>query len=84
VRTPEEFKEGHLKKAINYNVLDSLAFDRQISQLKKNKTYLIYCKSGKRSGKALITMQQKGFKKLYHLDGGITAWTQEIEKTATQ
>lgn len=84
VRTPEEFKEGHLKKAINYNVLDSMTFDRQISQLKKNRKYLIYCKSGKRSGKALIMMQQKGFKNLYHLSGGITAWTQEIEKPVVQ
>jgi rhodanese-related sulfurtransferase len=84
VRTPEEFKEGHIKKAINYNVLDSVAFDKQIGQLKKNKKYLIYCKSGKRSGKALVMMQQKGFKNLYHLAGGITAWTQEIEKTVVQ
>jgi|APFre7841882724_1041349.scaffolds.fasta_scaffold21900_2 rhodanese-related sulfurtransferase len=84
VRTPEEFKEGHIKNAINYNVLDSMSFDKQISQLKKNKKYLIYCKSGKRSGKALIMMQQKGFKNLYHLSGGITAWTQEIEKPVVQ
>ena len=84
VRTPEEFREGHIKKAINYNVLDSVAFDKQIGQLKKNKKYLIYCKSGKRSGKALVMMQQKGFKNLYHLAGGITAWTQEIEKPVVQ
>jgi rhodanese-related sulfurtransferase len=84
VRTPEEFKDGHIKNALNYNVLDSMSFDKQISQLKKNKKYLIYCKSGKRSGKALFMMQQKGFKNLYHLSGGITAWTKEIEKTVVQ
>jgi rhodanese-related sulfurtransferase len=84
VRTPEEYKEGHIKNAINYNFLDSLAFDRQIGTLNKNKKYLLYCKSGKRSGKAMMLMQQKGFKKLHHLDGGITAWTQEIEKTVVQ
>ena len=46
------------------------AFDKQISQLKKNKKYLLYCKGGKRSGKALVMMQQKGFKNLYHLVRG--------------
>lgn len=84
VRTPEEFSEGHIKNARNYNVLDSLSFEQQISKLKKNKQYLLYCKSGKRSGKALVLMQQKGFKHLYHLDGGITAWTGEKVKPAVQ
>jgi rhodanese-related sulfurtransferase len=80
VRRPDEFKDGHLRNAINYNVMDSLAFEKQIAALPKNKKYLLYCRSGGRSGKALVIMQQKGFKHLYHLSGGITAWTGEIEK----
>jgi rhodanese-related sulfurtransferase len=84
VRTPDEYKEGHIKNAINYNVLDSPSFDRQISTLKKNKKYLLYCKSGVRSGKALVKMQQKGLKHSYHLSGGISAWTGEIEKPIVQ
>ena len=84
VRTPDEYKEGHIKNAINYNVLDSVAFEKQINTLKKNKRYLLYCKSGIRSGKALMRMQQKGFKQIYHLSGGITAWTGEIEKAETK
>ncbi len=84
VRTPEEYKEGHLKNAINYNVLDSLAFEKQIATLPPNKKYLLYCRGGVRSGKALVIMQQKGFKHLYHLSGGISAWTGDIEKPKVQ
>jgi phage shock protein E len=84
VRTPDEYKEGHIKNAINYNVLDSVAFGKQINTLNKNKIYLLYCKSGIRSGKALVMMQQKGFKHLYHLSGGISGWTGEIEKPIVQ
>jgi rhodanese-related sulfurtransferase len=52
-----------------------------VQGLKKNRTYLLYCRSGKRSGKALVMMQERGFHKLYHMAGGITAWTGPVEKT---
>lgn len=84
VRRPDEYQEGHIKNAINYNVMDSLAFEKQIAALPKNKKYLLYCRGGVRSGKALVMMQQKGFKHLYHLSGGISGWTGEIEKPKVQ
>jgi rhodanese-related sulfurtransferase len=84
VRTPEEYAEGHLKNAVLINVMDSTAFVSRVQGLKKNRTYLIYCRSGKRSGKALVMMQEQGFSKLYHMAGGITAWTGPVEKTTEQ
>jgi rhodanese-related sulfurtransferase len=81
VRTPEEYAEGHLKNAVLINVMDSAAFVSRVQGLKKNRTYLLYCRSGKRSGKALVMMQERGFHKLYHMAGGITAWTGPVEKT---
>jgi rhodanese-related sulfurtransferase len=81
VRTPEEYAEGHLHDAVHINVLDSTAFVSKVQSLKKNRTYLLYCKSGRRSGKALVMMQEQGFRKLYHMDGGITAWKGAVEKT---
>lgn len=84
VRTPLEYAEGHLKNAVLINVLDSAAFVSRVQGLKKNRTYLIYCRSGKRSGKALVMMQEQGFYKLYHMAGGITAWTGPVEKTTEQ
>jgi len=84
VRRADEYKEGHLKDAINFNVMDSLSFDSQLRTLKKNRKYLLYCRSSVRSGKALVTMQKKGFKHLWHLSGGISAWSGEIEKPIVQ
>ena len=53
VRTPEEFKEGHLKGAINIDVKDSINFMKNaIEQLPKNKTVMVYCRSGRRSAMA--------------------------------
>jgi rhodanese-related sulfurtransferase len=80
VRTNDEYKSGYIGNAVNYNVLDSLGFVNKISSLDKNKKYLLYCKSGRRSGKALVMMKNMGFKKVYHLKGGITDWKGKINK----
>jgi rhodanese-related sulfurtransferase len=79
VRTPEEYKAGHLKNAVllDYN---GGVFDTSFQKLDKEKTYLIYCRSGKRSDNAATKMKQAGFKKIYQLNGGITAWKGDIEK----
>jgi rhodanese-related sulfurtransferase len=82
VRTPEEFNSGFIDNAVNYNVTDSVAFVNIISSLDKNKKYLLYCKSGRRSGKALVMMKNMGFRKVYHLKGGVTEWKGELKKPA--
>lgn len=73
VRTPEEVAEGHLAGSVNINFLGE-GFQQEISKLNKNKTYLLYCKSGNRTRKAADQMQKAGFKHVYMLEGGITAW----------
>jgi phage shock protein E len=80
VRTPEEYKAGYISKAINYNVLDSINFVKAVQPLDKNKKYFLYCQGGRRSGKALMMMQQMGFTNIHHLAGGITDWKSEIKK----
>jgi rhodanese-related sulfurtransferase len=79
VRTPEEFQSGHLPGAVNIDVQKD-DFEQNIQPLDKNKTYLIYCKSGRRSEKALKMLYDAGFKKAYHLKGGIIAWQGAVEK----
>lgn len=73
VRTKNEYKEGHIKEALNidYNSSD---FSPLIAQLDKNKPTYIYCLSGGRSSAALKVLQEKGFKEVYELDGGIRKW----------
>ena len=49
-------------------------FIENISALNKNKTLLIYCRSGNRSGKAAKIMDSLGFTKIYDLEGGFMNW----------
>src|SRR5574339_481840 len=72
VRTPEEYQSGYIGDAVNNNVMDSLGFVNSVNTLSKKKNYLLYCKSGRRSGMALVMMKNMGFKKVHHLKGGIT------------
>ena len=82
VRTPEEYKSGFIGNAVNYDVMDSVAFINTISSLDKNKKYLLYCKSGRRSGKALVMMKNIGFRKVHHLKGGVSEWKGKLKKPA--
>ncbi|MEB2780978.1 rhodanese-like domain-containing protein [Algoriphagus sp. C2-6-M1] len=73
VRTPEEMAEGHLPNAKNIDYTND-NFKPEIAKLDKKRTYLLYCKSGIRSGNAASIMKAAGFTHIYSLDGGIEAW----------
>jgi rhodanese-related sulfurtransferase len=74
VRTVEEYMEGHIEGAKSLNVLDD-QFDKTISNIDKSYKYLIYCKSGGRSAKALQKMKEAGFTHVLELEGGYQNWS---------
>ena len=80
VRTPEEFKEGHIKNAINMD-WQGEHFVHNAEKLDKNKAVLVYCRSGKRSKSAADKLREIGFKNIYNLDGGYLSWSAEELKT---
>lgn len=73
VRTPDEYKEGHIASAVNIDFTGS-DFEKQVSALDKAGAYLVHCQSGRRSTNSLEIFQKLGFKSIYHLDGGMKAW----------
>lgn len=73
VRTPMEVSSGKIKNALTINVA-SPSFKNEINKLDKNTTYIVYCRSGRRSMNACNTMSKEGFTDLYNLEGGYNAW----------
>ncbi len=73
VRTPQEFVAEHIENATNMDFY-SEAFRDTLNTLDKNKTYLIYCRSGGRSGSALDIMAELNFREVYNILGGILSW----------
>lgn len=73
VRTPEETAEGVINGAIKIDFRGD-KFEEKLDQLDKEKSYIVYCKSGGRSSKTAEIMKQTGFKSIYNLEGGYSAF----------
>jgi rhodanese-related sulfurtransferase len=76
VRTAKEYDAGHIQGAL---LLDfySRDFVERLKALDREKTYLIYCRSGNRSGKSLDIFEKLGFHRVYHMATGINGWSRE-------
>ena len=75
VRTIEEFDEGHIAGA---EMLDFYRedFAAELDLLDKDQPYLIYCRSGNRSGQTRAIMEDLGFTDVVDVDGGVLAWAE--------
>jgi len=82
VRTPGEYAQGHLANAVLIDIYSD-DFKSRVGKLDKTKPVFVYCKAGSRSGAAVGVFTEMGFKEIYDLSGGITAWqraSKPIEK----
>ena len=74
VRTPREHQSGAIAGTTYNTDVSNRNFKAEIGKLDKDKTYLVYCRSGARSGRAVKIMESMGFKHLYNLKGGYMGW----------
>ncbi|NYB52286.1 MAG: rhodanese-like domain-containing protein [Methanobacteriaceae archaeon] len=73
VRTPGEFNQSHIEGSVQLDY-QSRDFEKKLLDFDKNKIYLVYCRSGMRSGASIDIMAKMGFKNLYNMAGGIMGW----------
>lgn len=80
VRTDEEYNSGHIPGAIH---IPHDQMEERYRELIENKDepILLICRSGKRSVYAAEVLYEKGFRKLYNLEGGMLEWTGQLEKS---
>ncbi len=76
VRTPREFKRGHLKDAVLIPVQE---LEKRMKEILgyKDRDILIYCATGNRSTVASKILNDSGFKQIYNLRYGIYRWYKE-------
>ena len=76
VRTPKEYNDGHIENA---KLIDFLSedFKIKIQELEKEKPIYLYCRSGRRSGKASKILTDLGFAEIVDLKGGYLAWSEQ-------
>ena len=75
VREPHEYQIANLgAKLIPLGDLPARA-----GELDKDAEIIVHCKSGGRSQKASEFLAQNGFKRVWNLAGGITAWSNDVD-----
>jgi rhodanese-related sulfurtransferase len=81
VREYFEYKKSRLKDALNIPSMGNL--DIAVDTIDKSHDLFFYCTSGFRSKRVAKFFSEKGFLRVYSLDGGIVAWRKagmEVEK----
>jgi rhodanese-related sulfurtransferase len=73
VRTPEEYATSHINRSVNINWKYE-NFTQLISVYNRDNPIIVYCGIGARSHNASLLMKDLGFKYIYDLKGGLTAW----------
>ncbi len=73
VRTNAEMQTGIVEGATAMD-FNGEGFAKSLEALDRDKTYLVYCASGMRSGKTVTKMKELGFKHVSALEGGLNAW----------
>jgi rhodanese-related sulfurtransferase len=81
VREPEEYELVRLPDTI---LMPMGELPRRASELDSSREIVVYCRTGRRSAKAIEFLQGLGFRKLYNLQGGINAYAREIDTSLPQ
>jgi len=75
VREPHEYQICHL----NGYLIPVGDLPKRVNELDSSREIIAHCKMGGRSAKAVNFLRRSGFKKVYNLTGGITAWAEKID-----
>jgi rhodanese-related sulfurtransferase len=84
VRTPEEFRLGHIPGAVN---IPHTELGSRIGELQNSQAVVLYCMLGPRARLGEKTLLDAGVENVLHLDGGLHAWQQAgfpVEKAGAE
>ena len=81
VREPDEHRVARID-GVQLMPLSTLA--KRFTELDPNVPYYIHCRTGVRSLQALQFLREHGFKHLKRVNGGIAAWSEEIDRTVAK
>ncbi len=78
VRTKEERDIAQIAGAISIPIGQ---LEQRLQELDTSKRWIVHCHKGPRSTRATRTLASSGFADVFNLDGGIDAWSQEVDPT---
>src|SRR6266403_955743 len=81
VREPFEYEIARIDGA---KLIPLGEISERLNELEGEQPIIVHCHSGKRSAQAVRLLQQRGFAKVYNLEGGIDAWSEQIDPNVPQ
>ncbi|MEP6464398.1 MAG: adenylyltransferase/sulfurtransferase MoeZ [Frankiaceae bacterium] len=78
VREPAEWEIVRIPGAV---LIPKGELPSRLSELPQNEPVVLYCKSGVRSAESLALLKGAGFADAVHVQGGVTAWATQVDKT---
>jgi molybdopterin/thiamine biosynthesis adenylyltransferase/rhodanese-related sulfurtransferase len=75
VREPHEYEVAN----IGARLIPLGELPERLVELGKDETFAVHCKTGARSARAVQLLKEAGFQNVYNVEGGITAWSEEID-----
>jgi sulfur-carrier protein adenylyltransferase/sulfurtransferase len=78
VREPAEFEIVQIPGSV---LIPKGDIPSKLAELPQDKPVVLYCKTGVRSAEALATLKGAGFSTAKHVQGGVTAWANQVDKS---
>ena len=78
VREPAEWEIVRIPGAV---LIPKGDLPAKLAELPQDKPIVTYCKTGVRSAEALALLKQAGFADAKHVQGGVTAWATQVDKS---
>jgi len=76
VREPFEYEIAQIDGA---KLIPLGEIAERLDELEREQPIIIHCHSGMRSAQAVQLLQERGFAKVYNLEGGIDAWSDQVD-----
>jgi adenylyltransferase/sulfurtransferase len=76
VREPYEWEIAHLDGAV---LIPLGSLPERMSELDSAREYVVHCRTGGRSARAVALLRDAGFRKVWNLAGGIHAWAEKVD-----
>ena len=71
VRTPDEYRQAHLKGSLLIPLGD---LTRRVQEIPRDRPVLVYCAVGARSVSAASFLASKGYREVYNMTDGLVGW----------
>ncbi len=81
VREKDEWNMARIEGA---HLIPMSTLEKDFKNIPEDRTVYCFCKMGGRSAKAIKFLKSQGYQKLFLVQGGITAWSKEVDPTVQQ